>query len=129
MAYMAMSKPASGGHQQEIERAYVLTHEFTHAFVARYRTPRYIPTWINEGIAEVIASSQFPRDVRSVAAEVARANSSLSPLFEDRAGIQQGEMYPVMRTITEILISTNRKKFSATFDELKAGPRGKGIDG
>ncbi len=126
MAHMAMSKPASGaGHQQEIEWAYVLTHEFTHAFVARYRTTRRIPTWIGEGIAEVIASSQFPRDVRSRAAEVARANASLAPLFNDRAGIQQGAMYPVMRTVTELLISTDRKKFLAMFDELKAGALGR----
>ena len=131
MAHMAMSKPAFGaGHEKEIEWAYVLTHEFTHAFVARYRTTRRIPTWINEGIAEVIASSQFPRDVRYQATEVARSHQSLAPLFNDRAGIQSGAMYPVMRTVTALLISTDRKKFLSMFDEVEGrGPRRQSVDG
>jgi hypothetical protein len=125
MPHLVMSKPNYGaGHQKEIEWAYVLTHEFTHAFVARYRSSRRIPTWINEGIAEVIASSQFPRDVKSDAVAVASSHQSLAPLFSDRAGMQPGEMYPVMRTVTEVLISTSRKKFLAMFDELKAGAPG-----
>jgi len=125
MAHMAMSKPGFGaGHEKEIEWAYVLTHEFTHAFVARYRSTRRLPTWINEGIAEVIASSQFPRDVRYAAVAVARSHQSLAPLFNDRAGMQSAAMYPVMRTVTALLISTDRKKFLSMFDELKAGAPG-----
>jgi hypothetical protein len=124
-AHLAMSKPAFGqGHEQEVQWAYVLTHEFTHAFVARYRSPRHLPTWINEGIAEVVASGQFPRDVKPIAARVAADNPSIAPLFDDRAGMQQGIMYPVMRTSTEVLILKDRKKFLAMFDELKAGASG-----
>jgi hypothetical protein len=120
--HLVMSKPDFGvGHQQEVNWAYVLTHEFTHAFVARYRSTRHLPTWINEGIAEVIASSQFPKDVKGIAREVAASNYPLSRLFNERAGMQSGEMYPVMRTLTEVLILKDHKKFLAMFDQMKAG--------
>jgi hypothetical protein len=125
MPHMAMSKPDFGkGHEKEIEWAYVLTHEFMHAFVSRYRSSRHIPTWLNEGLAEVVASGQFPRDVRRQAAAVAKANLQLAPLFNDHAGPQPGAIYPVMRTLTEVLIQKDRKKFLAMFDEIKAGATG-----
>ena len=59
--HMAMWKPEvkSDIHSAEVQWAYVLVHEFTHAFVARYRTNARIPRWLNEGIAEVIASIQY----------------------------------------------------------------------
>jgi hypothetical protein len=124
-AHLAMSKPNFGvGHEQEVNWAYVLTHEFTHAFVARYRSSRHLPTWINEGIAEVVASGQFPREVKSTAARVAAGTSSLTPLFDEHAGMQPGEIYPVMRTLTEVLILKDRKKFLVMFDQMKAGASG-----
>jgi hypothetical protein len=124
-----MSKPdippgAATGRQIETAWAYVLTHEFTHAFVARYRSPRLIPTWLNEGIAEVIASSQFPVNVRPQAREYAQTHSSLGSLFDDAAGIQPAAMYPVMRTLTEVLLARDGKKFLQFFDEIKAGATG-----
>jgi len=128
LAHMAMSKPdpnrSSTGRQMEFAWAYTLTHEFTHAFVARYRSPRRIPTWLNEGIAEVIASRQFPVNVRREAIQYAQTHDSLESLFDDSAGIQPGAMYPVMRTLTEVLLARDGQKFLQMFDELKAGATG-----
>src|SRR4051794_34152953 len=71
--HMAMWKPAVNENAGAAQRAaaerrwaYTLTHEFTHAFVDRYRNSHSIPRWLNEGIAEVIAQSQFPQPNRRV---------------------------------------------------------------
>lgn len=38
----------------------VLVHETSHGFIACYQTPRRVPSWVNEGMAEVIASKMVP---------------------------------------------------------------------
>jgi hypothetical protein len=66
LGHMSMWKPnqsmtgTSSIKDAEKLWGYVLVHEFTHAFIARYRSNERIPRWLNEGIAEVIASSQIP---------------------------------------------------------------------
>jgi hypothetical protein len=127
VAHLATSKPDApknaSGDAVRTEWAYVLTHEFTHAFVSRYRTPLPIPTWINEGVAEVVASQQFPRDVKPQARKMERS-PDLAKLFDDHAGHQKAEMYPVMRTLTEVLLLKDRQSFLNMFDELKTGTSG-----
>jgi len=123
-SHMAMSKPDpawSDGSIPQAEKiwAYTLTHEFTHAFVARYRTNRFIPRWLNEGLAEVVANGQFPR---AGAREFARmmAKGSVKKIFDDSV-MPSGTMYPVMMTMTEALIHENPKKFLKYFNEIKDG--------
>jgi hypothetical protein len=128
VGHMAMWKPdptKSGGdiHKAEIDWAYVLTHEFTHAFVARYRSNERVPRWLNEGVAEVIANQKFPRmGVRPFARMMASkaSDSVLMNLFDDER-MPGGEMYPVMMTIVETLINRDKRAFLAYFDDLKAG--------
>ena len=38
----------------------VLVHETSHGFIACYQTPQRVPSWVNEGMAEVIASKMVP---------------------------------------------------------------------
>src|SRR5204862_5952897 len=40
--------------------AHVLVHESVHGFVHRYRSHVYLPSWANEGLAEVIAAELVP---------------------------------------------------------------------
>ena len=105
----------------ELQWAYTLTHEFTHAFVARYRTNRNVPRWLHEGVAEVIAARQFPvRGAYSFARQMAERNFDFQALFDDekRPG---GEMYPVMRTMVEALLQDDYKAFLAMFKDIKDG--------
>ena len=105
----------------ELQWAYTLTHEFTHAFVARYRTNRNVPRWLHEGVAEVIAARQFPvRGAYSAARQMADARFDFQALFDDekRPG---GEMYPVMRTMVEALLQDDYKAFLAMFNDIKDG--------
>ena len=101
--------------------AYVLVHEFTHAFLARYRSNEFIPRWLNEGIAEVIASSQFPlRDHQRVARSMALNGGDVSMLFDDE-NMPSGVYYPVMQSMVELLVKTDRKKFIKLIDDIKDG--------
>lgn len=101
--------------------AYVLTHEFTHAFLARYRTNEFIPRWLNEGIAEVIASSQFPDNDRYILARtIAIEGSDVMFLFDDE-NMPGGRHYPVMQSMVELLVKTDRKKFIKLIDDIKDG--------
>jgi hypothetical protein len=126
VGHMAMWKPdvqRAGGNvrQAEIEWAYVLTHEFTHAFLARYRSNEHVPRWLNEGVAELIANGKFPRPTaRSWARTMASRQVDFSPLFNDDV-MPSGEMYPVMMTLVETLVVRDRKAFLGLFDDIKAG--------
>jgi len=124
--YMVMSKLDERytlGNVNTAKRmwGYVLTHELTHSFVQRYISDRDMPSWLNEGIAEVVGSSCFPRDVKADARKMALQEKSFSALFKDDAGNQKAEMYPVMRTLVETLILKDRKAFLHFFDDIKKG--------
>jgi hypothetical protein len=122
--HMAMWKPdITGNNVSDAERqwAYTLTHEFTHAFVARYRTNQRIPRWLNEGVAEVIANGKFPRQgVRDYARGVALSGKDVISVFDDN-NMPGGEMYPVMMTLVETLIAHDRQAFLKYFNDIKAG--------
>jgi hypothetical protein len=124
--HMVMWKPdvakAKGNvHLAELEWAYTLTHEFTHAFVARYRSNALVPRWLNEGLAEVVASRQFPiYRIYSVAKDQASRRKSIQPLFEEH-GLMKAEDYPVAQTLVETLLAENPKTFLAFFNDIKDG--------
>jgi hypothetical protein len=127
MGHMAMWKPdpsmTGGGSDYTPEKkwGYVLVHEFTHAFVGRYRSNARIPRWLNEGIAEVIASSVIPRPYPyTLARDAANDKLDISPVFND-AVAPTGKYYPVMRTMVEMLVRADRKKFLKLFDAIKDG--------
>jgi hypothetical protein len=124
--YMTMWKPdvaAAGGNVRAAERrwAHTLTHEFTHAFVARYRTNRHVPRWLNEGMAEVIAYGEFP-DARAFAfaKHYAGTGRSVKNIFDD-SQMPGGEMYPVMMTLVQALARENPRKFLKYFNAIKDG--------
>jgi len=132
--HMAMWKPVAEGRNvslQDAQRewAYTLTHEFTHAFVSRYRSNGRIPRWMNEGLAEIVAQGQFPSSdrrtmMRSMALRAAnpRGNGgvSIAPLFDDE-NVPGGEWYPVMQGLVETLIAYDRGKFIKLFNAIKDG--------
>ncbi len=124
-SHMAMSKPDASLTDNNIRQAervwsYVLTHEFTHAFVARYRTNHLMPRWLNEGVAEVVANSAFPRPESRRFARMMADSGNITSIFDDR-NMPGGEMYPVMMTMTEALIKVDPKKFLGYFNALKDG--------
>jgi hypothetical protein len=127
--HMAMWKPnvaAARGNLRQAERqwAYVLTHEFAHAFIARYHSHRPIPRWLNEGLAEVIAQRQFPDPQRRIQArQQALARYDFTFLFDDD-NMPGGEFYPVMHTMTEMLLVQDPRRFLEMFRAIKDGMEG-----
>ncbi len=122
---LVMYKP-SGDDLDALEKrwAHTLVHEFTHAFVARYRSNAHIPRWLNEGVAEVIAAKNFPSsDTYPYARFMAVENHTAKDLFDDEK-MPGGEWYPVMQTLVEFLVSRNRGAFLKMFDAIKAGTNG-----
>jgi hypothetical protein len=122
--HMVMWKPDTkkmGVDLAEVQWAHTLTHEFTHAFVSRYRSNQRIPRWLNEGLAEVIAGVPFPRPgTHNYAKMMAGKKFAFQDLFDDKK-LPPGEMYPVMQTMVEALIQEDRKAFLKMFDDIKDG--------
>lgn len=122
--HMVMWKPDTkklAVDQAEVQWAHTLTHEFTHAFVSRYRSNQRIPRWLNEGLAEVIAGVPFPRPgTHNYAKMMAGKKFEFQDLFDDKK-LPPGEMYPVMQTMVEALIQEDRKAFLKMFDDIKDG--------
>jgi hypothetical protein len=122
---MIMYKPgADDVAEAEKEWAHCLVHEFTHAFVARYRSNARVPRWLNEGIAEVIAAKNFPfPGTYPYAMRMAHEHKTSGTLFDD-SKMPSGEWYPVMQTMVEYLIAQNHDAFKKMFDSIKDGTDG-----
>ena len=124
--HMVMWKPdlkKSNGNVHDAEKrwAYVLTHEFTHAFVARYRSNGFVPHWVNEGLAEVVADHQFPKSYTYAwARDREKKRKSLSDLFEDK-GMLPADDYAVAQTMVETMLKENPKTFLKYFNDMKDG--------
>lgn len=125
MGKLVMSKPSTtqndGLAVARRKWARTLTHEFAHAFLARYRSNTFVPRWLNEGLAEVISEQVYPRDgAVDTARQIARTNRTISAIFDDRV-MPGPEMYPVMMTLVQALHRDDPAKFVAFVDRLKAG--------
>lgn len=101
--------------------ARTLTHEFTHAFVARYRSNGFIPRWLNEGLAELISEQVHPRQGGlDDARRIARRNVSIAQVFDD-SYMPPAEMYPVMQSLVQALHRENPQTFVTFIDRIKNG--------
>jgi hypothetical protein len=131
MGKMVMSKP----RQLELYGPQVatqiwrrnLTHEFSHAFFARYRSNAFVPRWLNEGLAEVIAERVHPRPgAINTARRAASSSQSISRIFDDRVTAGP-EMYPVMMTLVKALHDEDPQRFVQFIDRIKAGENAENV--
>ena len=100
--------------------AHVLTREATHAFLARWRSNRLLPAWLARGTAEVIAAGEdLNSGARDAAAAVAAKHASIQALFTDAA--PEGEWFPVMQSLADMLIVRDAKAFVALTKAIKDG--------
>ena len=108
----------------ELDFAHVLVHESVHGFLHRYRSPQEIPSWINEGLAEVIASELVPRKGLTQAGTAQarqdlQTRRDLEKLFDAEHIVAW--QYSVSRTLTEFMISQNRKGYVEFINGIKDG--------
>lgn len=129
IGHMAMWKPGigsgigAGGSLNDAMRKWgrTLIHEFTHAFIYRYKSNARIPRWLNEGTAEMVSEATLPsNNYHAKARTAALQNVDIMSLFDDLV-MPGGYYYPVMMTMAECLQKQDSKKFLALFDEIKSG--------
>ncbi len=122
--HLVMTRPTdiTGPNAAQAQKnwGFVLTHELTHAFISRYHTNRPLPNWLSEGLAELVAHTQFPHDkTRQIAKTIAGGTLPVSDIFNEKDS--SIKMYPVMMTMTEALIQSDPKKFMKYLNEIKDG--------
>ncbi len=105
--------------------AAVLVHESVHGFLHRYRKPTNVPTWVNEGLAEVISTELVPQrgkrqEMRQWAAGQLRERGSLGGEFFSGDRLE-GWQYPVAQLLTEFMIKESKKNYFTFIDALKYG--------
>jgi hypothetical protein len=110
----------------ELDFAHVLVHESVHGFLHRYRSPIDIPSWINEGLAEVIASDMVPRPgITQASTAKARGDlqsrRDLDKMFEEEHIVAW--QYGVSRTLTEFMIQQNKKGYVDFINGIKDGQK------
>lgn len=109
----------------EMDFAAVLVHESVHGFLHRYKKPPTVPTWVNEGLAETIASELVPQrgkrqEYRQYAITQLRERGTLGEDFFTGNRLE-GWQYPVAQLLTEFMIKQDRKRYVAFIDGIKDG--------
>jgi hypothetical protein len=108
--------------------AHVLVHESVHGFVHRFRSPATVPSWTNEGLAEVIATELVPRPGRPKERELTarqslqmrgNLNGGLGNLFEARH--IEGWQYPVAETLCAFMIQQSKARYVDFIMGIKDG--------
>jgi hypothetical protein len=108
----------------EMDFAHVLVHESVHGFLHRYRSPVSIPSWINEGLAEVVASELVPQpgmtqSRTAQARQDLQTRHDLDKMFDAEHIVAW--QYPVARTLSEFMIQQNRKGYVDFINGIKDG--------
>jgi hypothetical protein len=110
----------------DLDFAHVLVHESTHGFLHRYRSPNDIPSWANEGLAEVVASELVPRPGLTMSSTAdaksdLQARHSLEKFFD--ADHIVAWQYPVARTLTAFMIQQSKQGYVEFINGMKDGLR------
>jgi hypothetical protein len=109
---------------EELTFAHVLVHESVHGFIHRFRTPAVVPSWANEGLAEVIASELVPRKGRPRERELMarmglQSRGDLGGMFD--AKHIEAWQYPVAETLCAYMIQQNRRHYVDFIIGIKEG--------
>ena len=106
----------------------VLVHETSHGFIHCYKTPVRVPSWVNEGMAEVIASLMVPSS-KGVQSKEKKFLQALQSVPEPRLGKEFFEVnknipfnrYGGASSMTRFLLQTDQQKYVRFINLLKEG--------
>ena len=104
--------------------ARTLVHETTHGFLFRYRSPKWIPSWANEGLAQVMEFELIPHaGLKQAADATARADLQRKNAFDKFFESEQiaFDQYPISRALTEFMIRENKKGYVDFINGIKDG--------
>jgi hypothetical protein len=102
----------------------LLVHEATHGFLSRYLSPRRIPKWVNEGLAEYMAGRMVPgcgavRRVREATRQAARGRGDVMRIFREVR--LEAFDYGLAQSLVQFMIAGDRKGFVKFITLLKQG--------
>lgn len=109
----------------EMDFATILVHESVHGFLHRYQSPKRIASWINEGLADVIAyelvpkSTRVPRKQHWAKSEMKKRGNMGGDFFT--ADHIDGWQYGIASGLTTYMIKQHKKGYVAFIKGIKGG--------
>lgn len=107
--------------------AVVLVHETAHGFVHRYKSSIFVPSWINEGIADWVAGAVVGKhddEVRNRqrdAIDRVRRSGTLGPSFFENDGRLESWQYGAASSLVDLMLRIDPKKYRKLIDNIKEG--------
>ena len=106
----------------------VLVHETSHGFIHCYKTPSRVPSWVNEGMAEVIASLMVPSS-KGVERKEKKFLQALQSVPQPRLGKEffvvnkniPFDRYGGASSMTRFLLQTDPNNYVRFINLLKEG--------
>jgi hypothetical protein len=110
--------------KEELMFAHILVHESIHGFIHRYRSHVHIPSWANEGLAEVIAAELVPQKAK----QVSRKSMATDYMRERGVGNDfftvshiAAWQYPVAENMCAFMIAQNKGGYVKFINGVKDG--------
>lgn len=118
LAYICMSPPSNRTAFYTL-----LTHEGTHAFLSRFQNDKSVPSWLNEGLAEVSANMLVKGSPVAIrlrrAVDEAKTGKDIMKVFE-RVELNDFD-YGIAQGFVQFLIAKDRLAFCKMITEIKQG--------
>lgn len=116
--------------ENRLNFARILVHETVHGFIHRYNSYPNVPSWINEGLAEFVATEMVEErgfgksdyaDTLEYGKRILAQGKTLggnSFFYSDHI---QPWQYPVAQMLTDFMIRQDRKRYRGFIDAIKTG--------
>jgi hypothetical protein len=103
----------------------MLVHETSHGFIHRYKTKARLPSWVNEGMAELIGAEMVPRsnsvpNKERAALMILQQRRSLGGNFFTAESLDDWQ-YGVASSLNRFLLQTDRARYVRFIEGLKEG--------
>jgi len=107
------------------EFGHMLVHETSHGFIHRYKTKARLPSWVNEGMAELIGAKMVPsskvlKNKERLAKAMLQQRQSLGRNFFSSDSIE-GWQYGVASSMNRFLLEANEQNYVRFIEGLKEG--------
>lgn len=109
----------------ELQMKQIMIHEAAHGVIHRYRSPRRVTSWLNEGIAEwtafsVVNYKQPYKWKKRESANVVKQRGRFDPAFFDDDNYK-ADYYGTSLAMVELLLRRGRPRFIAFVNGIKDG--------
>jgi hypothetical protein len=103
----------------------MLVHETSHGFIHRYKTKARLPSWVSEGMAELIGAEMVPKSTavknkEQAALAILKQRHSLGGDFFTAEPIHDWQ-YGAASSLNRFLLKTNQQNYVRFIEALKEG--------